>query len=75
METVNHKQLMKLGFSMTASKQIIKEAKLIAVKRFEEARNSSNNLVHLSKSPFDNRRLDLAPTSIVEELLGFQISL
>lgn len=75
METVNHKQLMKLGFSRTASKQIIKEAKLIAVKRFEEARNSSNNLVHLSKSPFDNRRLDLAPTSIVEELLGFQISL
>ncbi|MEZ7534587.1 MULTISPECIES: DUF3173 family protein [Streptococcus] len=73
--TVNHKQLIELGFSKSASKQIIKEGKLIAVKRFEEARNSSNNVVHLSKSPFDNRRLDLAPTSIVEELLGFQISL
>lgn len=73
--TVNHNQLIELGFSKSASKQIIKEAKLIAVKRFEEARNSSNNLVHLRSSPFDNRRLDLAPTSIVEELLGFQISL
>ena len=74
METINHKKLTELGFSKTASKQIIKEAKLIAVTRFEEASNSSSNIVKLSKSPFDNRRLDLAPTSIVEELLGFQIS-
>lgn len=31
-------------------------------------------MVKLRKSPFDNRRLDLAPTYIVEELLGFQFT-
>ena len=66
---------MELGFSTTGSKQIIREAKAIAIQRFNEASNSSDNVLKLSKSPFDNRRLDLAPTSIVEELLGFQISL
>ena len=74
MKTVNHKKLMELGFSMTGSKQIIREAKAIAIQRFNEDRNSSDNMLQLSKSPFDNRRLDLAPTEIVEELLGFQIS-
>ncbi len=74
MKTINHKKLMELGFSMTSSKQIIREAKAIAIRRFNEASNSSDNVIKLSKSPFDNRRLDLAPTEIVEELLGFQIS-
>lgn len=74
MKTVNHKKLIELGFSQTSSKQIIREAKTIAIKRFNEASNSSDNMLKLSKSPFDNRRLDLAPTNIVEELLGFQIS-
>ena len=32
-----------------------------------------NNVVELSKSPFDNSRLNLAPTYIVEELLGFKL--
>ena len=73
MKTVNHK-LMELGFSMTGSKQIIREAKAIAIQRFNEDRNSSDNMLQLSKSPFDNRRLDLAPTEIVEELLGFQLT-
>ena len=36
--------------------------------------NSSNNMIKLSKSPFDNKRLDLAPSFIVEELLGFQFT-
>ncbi|AXJ12805.1 DUF3173 family protein [Streptococcus pluranimalium] len=74
MKTVNHKKLMELGFSKTSSKQIIKEAKAIAIQRFNEASNSSHNVLKLSKSPFDNRRLDLAPTEIVEELLGFQLT-
>ena len=71
MKTVNHKRLIELGFSKTSAKQIIREAKSIAIKRFNEASNSSNNI---SSSPFDNRRLDLAPTEIVEEILGFQLS-
>ena len=66
MKTVNHKKLMELGFSMTGSKQIIREAKAIAIQRFNEDRNSSDNMLH--------RRLDLAPTEIVEELLGFQLT-
>ena len=65
---------MELGFSMTSSKQIIREAKAIEIQRFNEDRNSSDNMLQLSKSPFDNRRLDLAPTEIVEELLGFQLT-
>ena len=47
---------MELGFSMTSSKQIIREAKAIAIRRFNEASNSSDNVIILSKSPFDNRR-------------------
>lgn len=73
-KTVNHLDIMDLGFSKSSSKQVIREAKAIAVQRFNEARNSSDNMLQLSKSPFDNRRLDLAPTEIVEELLGFQFS-
>ena len=74
MKTVNHRDIMKLGFSKTASKEIIKQAKKIAINQFDESLNSSNNMVKLSKSPFDNKRLDLAPISIVEELLGFQFT-
>lgn len=74
MKTVNHRDIMKLGFSKTASKEIIKQAKKIAINQFDESLSSSNNMVKLSKSPFDNKRLDLAPISIVEELLGFQFT-
>ena len=74
MKTVNHKDIMKLGFSKTASKEIIRQAKLIAVKQFNESMNSSNNMINLRRSPFDNKRLDLAPSFIVEELLGFQFT-
>nr|WP_153602137.1 DUF3173 family protein [Streptococcus suis] len=31
-------------------------------------------MLSIRKSPFDNRRLDLAPKVIVEELLGFPIT-
>ncbi|TWT12314.1 DUF3173 family protein [Streptococcus sp. sy004] len=74
MKTINHKKLMELGFSMTSSKQIIREAKAIAIQRFNETSNSSDNMLKLKKSPFNNRRLDLAPIEIVEELLGFQLT-
>ncbi|MFS9017257.1 DUF3173 family protein [Streptococcus cristatus] len=74
MKTVNHKRLIELGFSKASAKQIIREAKAIAIRRFNEASNSSDNVLKLSKSPFDNRRLDLAPTEIVEELLGFRLT-
>ena len=59
MKTVNHKRLIELGFSKASAKQIIREAKAIAIRRFNEASNSSDNVLKLSKSPFDNRRLDL----------------
>lgn len=41
--------------------------------KFEETSNSLDNVLELRKSPFDNSRLDLAPTYIVEELLGFEL--
>lgn len=72
METVTHKSIMKLGFSKTASKLIIREAKAIAVNQFYSS-HLDNNAVKLRKSPFDNRRLDLAPKIIIEELLVFPI--
>ncbi|WP_410468265.1 DUF3173 family protein [Streptococcus suis] len=52
----------------------IREAKRIAVKKFEEARKVDHNAVQLSKSPFDNRRLGIAPKDIVEELIGISLS-
>lgn len=73
MKTVNHKDIMELGFPKHTARDIIRKAKAIAVAKFENARNSSDNLVELRKSPFDNSRLDLAPTYIVEDLLGFHL--
>lgn len=72
-KTVNHKKIMELGFPQHTARNIIRQAKAIAVAKFEETSNSTNNLIKLSKSPFENVRLDLAPTDIVEELLGFQL--
>lgn len=74
-KTVNHKDLMDLGFPEHTSRDIIKMAKSIAVKVFNESRTSSDNLIELEQSPFDNVRLDLAPAYIVEEMLGFELPL
>lgn len=74
METVNYKDLMALGFPEHTSRNIIRQAKLIAVKKFEEARNLDANVLKLSSSPFDNRRLGIAPKYIVEELIGISFS-
>lgn len=71
--TINHKLLMDLGFPQHTAREIIKQAKAIAVAKFEETSHSLDNMVELKKSPFDNLRLDLAPAYIVEELLGFQL--
>ncbi|SDB04598.1 protein of unknown function [Streptococcus henryi] len=73
MKTVNHKKLMELGFPEHTSRDIIRQAKAIAVQEFKETSVFSNNMIELSKSPFENARLDLAPTYIVEELLGFRL--
>ena len=72
-KTVNHKKLMELGFPEHTSRDIIREAKAIAVQEFKETSVFSNNMIELSKSPFENARLDLAPTYIVEDLLGFRL--
>ncbi len=74
MKTVTYKNLMKIGFPEHTARNIIREAKKIAVKKFEEARKVDNNMVHLSKSPFDNRRLGITPKGIVEELIGISLS-
>lgn len=72
-KTINHQSLVELGFPRHTARDIIKQAKKIAIQKFKETSNSSNNVLKLNKSPFDNPRLDLAPTYIVEELLGFQL--
>ncbi|HEM3496691.1 DUF3173 domain-containing protein [Streptococcus suis] len=72
-KTVSHKNLLDLGFPKHTARDIIKQAKAIAVKKFQEDSNSLSNMIELKKSPFDNSRLDLAPTYIVEELLGFEL--
>ncbi|HEK9954493.1 TPA: DUF3173 family protein [Streptococcus equi subsp. zooepidemicus] len=72
-KTVNHKVLIELGFPKHTARDIIRQAKAIAVKKFQEDSNSMNNMLELCKSPFENSRLDLAPTHIVEELLGFEL--
>ncbi|HEL2401604.1 TPA: DUF3173 family protein [Streptococcus suis] len=72
-KTVNHKNLVELGFPKHTARSIIHQAKSIAVAKFEKSSNSLSNMIELKKSPFDNSRLDLAPTYIVEELLGFEL--
>ena len=42
METITHKNIMKLGFSKTASKLIIREAKAIAVEQFYTSHLDNN---------------------------------
>ncbi|HER7786281.1 TPA: DUF3173 family protein [Streptococcus pyogenes] len=65
---------MNIGFLEHTARDIIREAKRIAIKKFEEAREIDQNAVQLSKSPFDNRRLGVAPKDIVEELIGILLS-
>ena len=72
-KTITHHQLMDLGFPEHTTRDIIKQAKAIAVQEFYNDGAFSNNMVELNKSPFDNVRLNLAPTYIVEELLGFEL--
>lgn len=72
--TVNYKDLMNLGFPEHSAREIIRQAKQIAAKQYEETRNNEKNMVVLRKSPFDNKRLGIAPTSIVEELIGIPFS-
>ena len=74
METVNYKDLVAIGFPEHTSRNIIRQAKKIAVKKFEEARKNDKNAVQLGCSPFDNKRLGIAPKNIVENLIGISFS-
>ncbi|MEW4353764.1 DUF3173 family protein [Streptococcus pneumoniae] len=73
MKTVRHQNLMDIGFPEHTARDIIKQAKAIAVQEFKDARAFSDNMIQLNKSPFENVRLDLAPRYIVEKLLGFEL--
>lgn len=72
-KTIKYEQLVELGFPKHTARDIIKQAKAVAVQQFTETSAISNNMVELNKSPFDNIRLNLAPTEIVENLLGFKL--
>lgn len=74
MRTATYKVLINLGFPEHTSRDIIREAKRIAVKKFEEARKNDKNAVQLGCSPFDNKRLGIAPKNIVENLIGISFS-
>lgn len=56
MKTVTYRNLIKIGFPEHTARNIIREAKKIAVKKFEEARKDDHNAAQLSKSPFDNMK-------------------
>ena len=47
MKTVNHKDIMELGFPKHTARDIIRKAKAIAVAKFENARNYYDNLVEM----------------------------
>lgn len=49
---------MDLGFPEHTARDIIKQAKAIAVQEFYNDGAFSNNMVELNKSPFDNVRLN-----------------
>ena len=69
-KTVTYKELMELGFLEKTARNIIRDAKLIAVEKFKKDRINDSNSVQLIRSPFDNKRLGIAPRDIVEKLLG-----
>lgn len=80
MKTVNYKNLMALGFPEHNSRDIIRQARRIAIERFNESFKAKGNVIelehtHLVRSPFDNRSLGIAPTEIVEELIGLSLTL
>ena len=47
---------MSLGFPEHTARDLIKQAKSIAVQKFNESGSFSKNMVELNKSPFDNVR-------------------
>ncbi|MFK4926991.1 DUF3173 family protein [Lactococcus garvieae] len=73
-KTMNYKDVMAFGFPEHTARNIIKQAKKIAINEFEISIKSKKNLLQLEQSPFDNSRLGIAPTHIVEQLLGIPLS-
>ncbi|MDR0317664.1 MAG: DUF3173 domain-containing protein [Lactococcus lactis] len=64
--TANYKDLMAIGFPEHTAKDIIQQAKSIAVENFKRDSQTNEKVINLNKSPFDNRRLGIAPTVIIE---------
>lgn len=72
MQTVDYKKLMELGFPEHTSRDIIRQAKRIAVQRFNNTKKEAD-VVKLACSPFDNPRVGVAPTAIIEEILDLSL--
>ena len=72
-KTVNRKDLMDLGFPEHTASNIIRQAKRIAVIRYEEISQKQQNMIKYACSPFNNKAVHVAPRQIVEELLGFSL--
>jgi hypothetical protein len=77
LQTVNYKNLMDLGFPEHTARDIIRHAKKIATNEYNERMMStskkSKKMIEYPCSPFDNPRVGIAPTTIVEHLLGFAL--
>lgn len=71
--TANYKDLMDIGFPEHTAKDIIQQAKKIAIENFKRDSQADKNVIKLDKSPFDNRRLGIAPTVIIEQLIGIPL--
>jgi len=65
----------KIGaFSNVFPEKALDEAKKYDSENNEEARKNDKNAVQLGCSPFDNKRLGIAPKNIVENLIGISFS-
>lgn len=71
--TVTYKDLMRIGFTEHSSRDIIKQAKRLTVLEFEENRKNKASVLQLAKSPFENSRIGIAPTEMVEAIIGFPL--
>lgn len=77
LQTVNYKNLMDLGFPEHTARDIIRQAKKLATNEYNERimniSQKSKKMIEYPCSPFDNPRVGIAPTTIVEYLLGFTL--
>ncbi len=68
---------MDLGFPEHTARDIIRQAKKLATNEYNERimniSQESKKMIEYPCSPFDNPRVGVAPTTIVERLLGFAL--